>query len=183
MDHLLIAVGIVLAGGVLPLLLISRFALCKALGVAGISAGCLLGLFSAGAQLFAQAPRQLSVSYQHIFMLAFSMDGLSAFFLIAIFVVSLIAAIYSFHYLDKPERAGRTAAHYLFFSLLQDVAIPKRDDQAPGALPRPAPDQQGCRRGDDSRLRRAVPAARHRPRGAQARHGVLHLLRQLRARR
>jgi hydrogenase-4 component B len=118
MDHLLIAVGIVLAGGVLPLLLSSRFALCKALGVAGISAGCLLGLISASAQLFAQAPQRLSVGYQHAFTLTFSMDGLSAFFLIAIFLVSLIAAIYSFHYLDRPERAGRTAAHYLFFSLL-----------------------------------------------------------------
>jgi hydrogenase-4 component B len=45
-------------------------------------------------------------------------DTLSAFFLMAIFAVSLLAAFYSFHYMSRPQKALRTASHYLFFSLL-----------------------------------------------------------------
>jgi hydrogenase-4 component B len=37
---------------------------------------------------------------------------------VAIFAVSALAALYSFHSMDDPKMAGRTAAHYLFFSLL-----------------------------------------------------------------
>ncbi len=118
MNQFFISVGIVMVGGLLPLFFSSRFVLLKGLGVLGIAGGSLLGLISAGAQLFAETPAEAAIAYQHNFSLAFRMDGLSAFFLIAIFAVSMIAAIYSFHYMDKPARAVLTASHYLFFSLL-----------------------------------------------------------------
>ena len=57
-------------------------------------------------------------SYLNAFSLSFKIDALAAFFLVAIFAVCLLAAIYSFHYMDKPREALRTAANYLFFSLL-----------------------------------------------------------------
>jgi len=50
--------------------------------------------------------------------LAFRIDGLSAFFLVPIYAICLLAALYSFHYLDKPEKTLRTAVSTLFFSLL-----------------------------------------------------------------
>ena len=121
MDYFLASMGIVLAGGVLPLLLSKNGGLCRVLGALTIASGCALGLLSAGTQLSTAAPQGLEVSYQHAFTLAFRMDGLSAFFLLAIFGVSLIAAIYSYDYMDRTGHTGgstRTGAHYLFFSLL-----------------------------------------------------------------
>ncbi|MCP4688788.1 MAG: hydrogenase, partial [Desulfobacterales bacterium] len=45
-------------------------------------------------------------------------DGLAAFFLTAIFAVCALAALFSYHYMNSPEKATRAAANYLFFSLL-----------------------------------------------------------------
>jgi hydrogenase-4 component B len=36
----------------------------------------------------------------------------------ALWMPGLLAAIYSFHYMSNAQKALRTAAHYLFFSLL-----------------------------------------------------------------
>jgi hydrogenase-4 component B len=121
MDYFLASMGIVLVGGVLPLLLSKNGGLCRVVGALTIASGCGLGLFSAGTQLLSAAPQELSYSYQHAFSLAFSMDGLSAFFLLIIFAISAIAAIYSYDYMDRTGHTGggtRTGAHYLFFSLL-----------------------------------------------------------------
>jgi len=90
----------------------------KAVSVFGISTGCLIGLIAAGRNLSTDAPSSASFDYLKVFSLSFAMDGLSAFFLVAIYFVSLLAAIYSFHYLNAPDKALRTAMSYLFFSLL-----------------------------------------------------------------
>ena len=90
----------------------------KTIGVLGISAGCLLGLTDALSKLLNPGEYSFSIHYLNVLSLSFKIDGLAAFFLVAIFFVSLLAAIYSFHYMDKPDRALRTAVNYLFFSLL-----------------------------------------------------------------
>ena len=90
----------------------------KGSGVLLIGSGCLLGLMDAANQLFDPGTVALSVDYLNAFALAFRMDALSAFFLVAIFAVCLLAAVYSFNYLDNPERSVAVAANYLFFSLL-----------------------------------------------------------------
>jgi hydrogenase-4 component B len=90
----------------------------KTLGLGGIAAGCLVGMIDAGNKLFQQATFGIAYPYLNTFSLAFRIDALSAFFLVAIFAVCLLAAIYSFHYMDDASIALRTAANTFFFSLL-----------------------------------------------------------------
>jgi NADH:ubiquinone oxidoreductase subunit 5 (subunit L)/multisubunit Na+/H+ antiporter MnhA subunit len=90
----------------------------KIMGVLGIGAGCCLGMLDALSRLSHDGSASASIEYLNTLSLAFQIDGLSAFFLLAIFAVCLLAAIYSFHYMNDPEKALRTATSYFFFSLL-----------------------------------------------------------------
>lgn len=90
----------------------------KILGVLGISSGCCFGMLDALSRLSQDGSASASLVYLNTLSLAFHIDGLSAFFLLVIFAVCLMAAIYSFHYMDNAEKALRTAGNYLFFSLL-----------------------------------------------------------------
>jgi hydrogenase-4 component B len=69
-------------------------------------------------QLFHPAGAAADFNYLNALSLSFQIDTLSAFFLMAIFAVSMLASLYSYHYLDHPDKALRTASTYLFFSLL-----------------------------------------------------------------
>ena len=95
-----------------------HFSLMKTISVFGITTGCFLGLIQAGRNLSLSEPSSASIDYLDTFSLAFTIDGLAAFFLIAIFLVSMLAAVYSFHYLNSPAHPLRTASSYLFFSIL-----------------------------------------------------------------
>lgn len=95
-----------------------QFALMKTIGVIGIAGGCLLGLMDAGIKLFRPASDTATFDYLQTFSLSFQIDALSAFFLVAIYSVCLLAALYSYHYMDKSQKAFRTAGNYFFFSLL-----------------------------------------------------------------
>ena len=118
MNVFFVALALVLAGGVLPLLLGKQFFLLRVTGVVGIAAGCVVGCVDALGTLLDGGSRTASFSYLNAFELSFRMNALSAFFLVAIFAVSALAALYSYHYMDEAGKARRTAAHYLFFSLL-----------------------------------------------------------------
>ncbi|MBL0712470.1 MAG: hydrogenase [Desulfosarcina sp.] len=119
MDFFFLAVTIILGGGVGPLLFLRRrFVLMKAVACFGITAGGLIGLIDATIRIFQSADANAAISYQHAFNLAFHIDGLAAFFLVVIFAISLLAAIYSFQYMEDAGKSLRVAGHYLFFSLL-----------------------------------------------------------------
>ncbi|RJP92559.1 MAG: hydrogenase [Desulfobacteraceae bacterium] len=118
MEAFFFSIGVIIAGGTLPLMLHRHFTLMKTVGVLSISAGCLIGLTNSLFQLFRPETDAVSFKYLHAFSLSFVIDGLSAFFLVPVFFVSFLAALYSFHYLNTPEKSFRTAASYLFFSLL-----------------------------------------------------------------
>ncbi len=90
----------------------------KTFGVLGIGIGCSIGMFDAVSKLSHDGTVTASFDYLNTLTLAFQIDGLSAFFLVAIFGVCLLAAIYSFHYMSHPDKALRTATNYFFFSLL-----------------------------------------------------------------
>jgi len=118
MDLFFLSMLIIASGGILPLFSFRHFTLMRIIGVMGIGIGCCLGLLDALSKLTHDGSASASVEYLNSLSLAFRIDGLTAFFLLAIFAVCLLAAIYSFHYMNNTEKALRTAISYFFFSLL-----------------------------------------------------------------
>ncbi len=113
-----LSLAIIFCGSLLSLTFWRHFTLMKIIGILAIAGGCLLGLVDAGTKLFRPGPYTAAFEYLNTFSLSFQIDALSAFFLVAIYAVCLLAAIYSYHYMDNPKKAFRTAGNYFFFSLL-----------------------------------------------------------------
>jgi len=118
MNLFFISMIVIVSGSIFTLIFQRQFILSKIIGVFTISAGCLLGLIDAFYKLFNPGHYSFSFRYLDTLSLSFQIDSLSAFFLVAIFAVSLLATIFSFHYMNKKEDALRIAVNYLFFGLL-----------------------------------------------------------------
>ncbi|MCB2148898.1 MAG: hydrogenase [Deltaproteobacteria bacterium] len=118
MNLFFLSILIISAGGILTLLTFRFFPLMKILGVLGIGAGCCIGMLDALSKLSHDGSASASFDYLDTLSLAFQIDGLSAFFLLAIFAVCLLATIYSFDYMSNTGKALGTATNYFFFSLL-----------------------------------------------------------------
>lgn len=119
MDTFFLAIGIILAAGLLPLFISSRFSLMKAACVLLMAVGCLIGLLDVLACLGTSGEAATeSWPWLHIFTLSFKLDSITAFFLVPIFVISPLALLYSFHYLERPDQSTRTALNYFCYSLL-----------------------------------------------------------------
>ena len=109
---------IILLGGFLSLVLARQKKFSKGIAVLFLSVGSLLGLVDAADKLLNSAGASASFRYLDLFFLSFHVDGLSAFFLTAIFAVSMMAAIYSFHYMEHEAAGIKTGVSYFFFSIL-----------------------------------------------------------------
>jgi len=119
MNGYFIALLLVAVAGVMPFLLQRYFALMKVAFILVISAGSLAGLFFAFGVLSGDgAVVSQLVPLGKVFTLSFKVDSLSAFFLVPIFFISPLAALYSYHYLEKPAHAPRVAVNYFFFAVL-----------------------------------------------------------------
>jgi hydrogenase-4 component B len=118
MDTLFYALAVILAGGVAPLLLYRQFELMKAIAVIATAIGCLTGLAALVPVLQDTGPPMISWSWQHVLTLSYRIDSLSVFFLVPIFLICPLAALYGYHYLEKTEEAGRVAVNYFFYALL-----------------------------------------------------------------
>jgi hydrogenase-4 component B len=118
MDTFLLSLTVLLAGGLFALLTYRQFRLMKAGYIALTVAGSLIGLYAIRAPLQDGTLVTFSTTWLHFFTLSFSLDGLSAFFIIPIFAVCPLAALYSFHYMDKAAQRGRIAVNYFFLTLL-----------------------------------------------------------------
>ncbi len=118
MNTLFISLAVLLTGGVLPLLLHRRFKLMKAGSIFATTIGCLIGLAALFPVLQDTGSPAFSWSWLHVLTLSCTIDSLSAFFLVPIFLICPLAALYGFHYLDKREESGRIAVSYFFYSLL-----------------------------------------------------------------
>ena len=118
MDLAVAAVPVLLGGGLFALTGRLMFSLMKKGTVILLALGCLMGLGGAFRALWQPKALQFSLTYLNQFQLAFRIDTLSAFFLIAIFAISLLAVIYSYHYMTDNKRQSAIAVHYFFFSLL-----------------------------------------------------------------
>lgn len=112
------ALAVLLAAGVMPLLLHRHFRLMKALHVAMISAGCGLGLYSLISLAQQPGAAHFSCSWLQAFTLSLAVDSLSMAFLLPIFLVAPLIALYGYDYLEKPGQSWRVAVSALFFSSL-----------------------------------------------------------------
>jgi len=118
MSQFFTSVLIVLIGGFLSLVLARQAKLSKIISVFSLSAGCLWGLVDAVTKLSQSTVVSETFLYLNAFSLTFEIDGLAAFFLVIIFAISLIASIYSYHYMDHEDKPVKTASNYFFFSIL-----------------------------------------------------------------
>ena len=119
MDTFFLAIGVILIAGILPLAISRQFNLMKAGCVLIMALGCIIGLIDVLSFLLAPAEAAtMSWPWLHIFTLSFKLDTVSAFFLIPIFLISPLALLYSFHYLEKPEQSSRVALNCFCYGLL-----------------------------------------------------------------
>ena len=118
MTYFFLALLVIVGGGTLPLFLIRHFRLMRLVSVIVTAVGCVIGFVDACGHIFARTATSASFGFLNSFGLDFRLDALSAFFLMAIFFVSLLAVIYSYHYMDKAVMALRTGACFFFTALL-----------------------------------------------------------------
>lgn len=118
MDIFLLSLTVLSAGGLFALLAYRQFNLMKAVYIALSIGGSVIGLYAIKAPLYDGTIVVFSTTWLHLFTLSFSLDSLSAFFLIPIFAICPLAALYSFHYMNQPAQQGRVAINYFFTSVL-----------------------------------------------------------------
>ncbi len=90
----------------------------KKLGTAGILLGCILGLWSVWHTLHTETIQSLTWNWQHILTFSISIDRLSAFFLLTIFLITAASAVYGFHYLNETKKRLRTLINQALFGIL-----------------------------------------------------------------
>jgi hydrogenase-4 component B len=119
MNTFFIALFLIGIGGVQALATCRFFPVMKTLAVVSIVAGCGIGAYDAALRLLQHAtPVALFWDWLQISPFALKIDMLSAFFLIPVFVIPAIAALYSFQYLHKEKRAAAVANNYFFYAML-----------------------------------------------------------------
>ena len=96
MNPFFFALLIILSGGTASLLWWKNPHLVKTLPVIAITSGSTVGLFSAFNNFIVPHSPAIEWLWLGRFPLSFRMDPLSAFFLIPVFGIALLAALYSF---------------------------------------------------------------------------------------
>jgi hydrogenase-4 component B len=115
---LLLAVFVLSSIPIASIALYSQPQIAKKLGTIGILLGCLMGLWSVWQGINETGIQSLTYSWQHILILSVSMDNLSAFFLLTIFLITGAAAVYGFHYLSEREKGLRTLINQALLGIL-----------------------------------------------------------------
>jgi hydrogenase-4 component B len=118
METFFTALWALLIGGILPIFTHRFFNAMKVGYIAITTLGCIVGLVAVVPTLMHPGITAISWPWLHIFSLSFSLDSLSAFFLLPIFFICPLTAIYTFHYMNKRHQSRRTAVNFFFFTLL-----------------------------------------------------------------
>ncbi|MDD5087799.1 MAG: proton-conducting transporter membrane subunit [bacterium] len=93
--------------------------LTSALGQGGAVSGAALGMVGAISVMASGIPEGLRCSWSVPFgSCSIELDALSAFFLLPVFLLTGLAAVYGARYLSQPKYASRLGSHWLFFNLL-----------------------------------------------------------------
>lgn len=116
---LLLALGIIVVSGCGALAAWNKPKLATSIGTGGTLTGCIVGVIPAMECLFQGTKESLryawSIPYGSFFV---ELDGLSAFFLLPIFLLSALAAIYGGQYLMKYKDTKQLGLSWFFFNLL-----------------------------------------------------------------
>ncbi len=119
MNTFFLALLLIGAGGTQALVTFRIFPVMKIAAVLAIIAGCGLGAYDASMRLLQQLePVVFTWDWLQIFSFSLKIDAVSAFFLVPVFIIPAVAALYSLHYLHDAKRAAATAVNYFFYALL-----------------------------------------------------------------
>lgn len=119
MSALLIALASFGAGAVSALITANRGRWSTTWGVGGVLIGCLCGIIPAIRVVLGGPPQSLHIAWDVPYgSLFLALDPLSGFFLIPVFVLCALAAIYGADYLEAYRGRKAIAAPWFFFNLL-----------------------------------------------------------------
>ena len=119
MNTFFLALMLIGVGGLQTLITFRLFTVMKLLAVLAIIAGCGLGTYQAAMHLLQHAqPLVFSWDWLQIFTFSLRIDAISAFFLVPVFAVPAVAALYSFQYMHDAKRSTGVAANYFFYAML-----------------------------------------------------------------
>jgi len=114
-----LALGVLLAGALLPPAAGRHNRLAGILGAAGALTGSALGLAGAGLALLDGGFATAQWSWGSLGLnLCLRLDGLAAFFLVPVFLLVFLGALYATGYLHLPARSYQGARHWFCFNLL-----------------------------------------------------------------
>ncbi len=118
-NGLLLALAVLLAGGLLCLLAGPRARLAHLLGASTAALASLIGLTAALPALSVAGSQQVALSWPAAGLnLALTLDPLAAFFLLPIFLLTFCGALYAIDYLHFPARSWRAGLHWFFYNTL-----------------------------------------------------------------
>ena len=116
---LLLAISVLFLAGVAALVAPSAPRWGTIVGAGGAVAGCLAGLIPAVAILLGRPASSFQVAWDVPYGTFFvELDALSAFFLLPVFGLSALAAIYGAEYMRTGRDSGAQAASWFFFNIL-----------------------------------------------------------------
>jgi len=114
-----LALGVLIMGALLPLMVWRRNRLANLLGATGSVIGALFSLTASLSVLLAPAMPMLHyTALTTWFDFGLLLDGLAAFFILPVSLLSICAALYAIKYLDLPARGLQAARHWFSLNLL-----------------------------------------------------------------
>ncbi|MBF0101798.1 MAG: hydrogenase [Desulfobacterales bacterium] len=109
---------LILLGGCIPFFCAFHVRLTKIIAILLMGCGCILGFIQSVRVLIHSQSSLETILCLNTFIFQFQFDTLSAFFTTAIYAISLLSLIYSFHYIHEQKKGLQIAIHYVFASLL-----------------------------------------------------------------
>ena len=118
MDLYLLSIGVLACGAVFSLIFFRNRRLAGFSGVIGAIAGSVSGLVFSGHALLQDEPLSIKIPWSiPLAEFSFRVDRLSAFFLVLLFTVSFLSAIYASDYLKGYSAKKAIPGHWALFNL------------------------------------------------------------------
>ncbi|AEH06326.1 proton-conducting transporter transmembrane domain-containing protein [Methanothermococcus okinawensis] len=117
-NSMLVSMAIIILGGLFGALFSKWFKLSKIIAILTISVGSLLGLYNSIMVILCNKSYELNYLVGSIIPIGFKIDPLTMFFSGVVLLISIMAAIYSYGYMDDKKRKLATGFQYLNFAVL-----------------------------------------------------------------